>query len=65
MLEFAIIKKSKAPIKVIDLETGETYNSLNEAGFKLGYLTAVKVPARAYEEGEEFVLRGHRLRLLL
>lgn len=52
------------PIKVLDLATEEVYNSLEEAGRKLGYLTSLKVPEWAMDGDEEFVRRGRRLKIV-
>lgn len=54
----------RQPVKVLNLDTGETYSSLNEAGRKLGYLSAITLPKGTREKGDEFQSRGFRLRLV-
>lgn len=52
------------PLRIQNLETGEIYESCNEAGRRLGLLSAVNVPLKAKQSGSEFRSGGYRLKLV-
>jgi hypothetical protein len=52
------------PVQIANLDTNETYSSLQEAGRKLGYLSALVIPKNARDGGVEFQKRGYRLKIL-
>lgn len=54
----------KRPIRIQNLDTGEIYESANEAGRKLGLLSNVCVPKGARENGDVFRSGGFRLKLV-
>lgn len=51
-------------VKVMNLDTKEVYPSLTEAGYRLGYLSTLKVPANAWDGEVEFTRRGVRLKIV-
>jgi hypothetical protein len=57
-------ENQKRPIQIYNLDTDETYPSLQIAGLKLGYLGKLKVPAEAMESGSVFERRGYRLKVV-
>jgi hypothetical protein len=54
----------KEPVRVLNLDTGEEYPSLTEAGRRLDYTSALTIPRGRRESGYEFQSRGYRLRLV-
>jgi hypothetical protein len=54
----------KEPVRVLNLDTGEEYQSLNEAGRRLGYTSAITIPKGKRVSGYEFQSRGYRLKLV-
>lgn len=52
------------PIQIANLDTNEVYLSLQEAGRKLGYLSALAIPKNARDGGVEFQKKGYRLKIL-
>jgi hypothetical protein len=55
----------KRPIRIRNLDTGEVYSSLNEAGIKLGLISAIHVPVRVRRDGGEFQRGGCRLEMVI
>lgn len=51
-------------VRVKNLDSGEVYSSLTEAGYRLGYLSTLKVPPHAWEDDAEFTRRGVRLKII-
>lgn len=58
------VGREKRPIRIKNLDTGEVYQSANEAGRKLGLLSNVYIPRRARESGAEWRSGGYRLKLV-
>lgn len=55
----------RRPTKIMNVETGEVYPSLTAAGYKLGYLTTLKLPPHVLDDPEaEFTRRGVRLKIV-
>jgi hypothetical protein len=54
----------KRPIRVYNLDTGETYTSLNDAGRKLGLINPLTISKKIKESGEEFKRCGFRLKVI-
>lgn len=59
-----MLRSQSKPIQILNIDTGEIYKSLQDAGRKLGYLTPLHLPEYGYEPGVEFVRKGVRLRIL-
>lgn len=55
----------KRPTRIRNLDTGEVYSSLNEAGIRLGLMSAIRVPVRVKRNGGEFQCGGRRLEMVI
>jgi hypothetical protein len=53
----------RPPVRVKNLDTGEVYSSLTEAGRKLGFLSNLKVPKKV-GPGDRFEKGGVSLELM-
>lgn len=51
------------PVEIVNLDTGEVYRSISEAGRAFGYLSKLPIPKEVRENGGEFMVRGYRLRI--
>lgn len=53
----------RRPIKIINLDTGEVYDSLNIAGRRLGLINAIRIPERARTHGDVFIIGSYHLKI--
>lgn len=58
------LRRLRKPVRIVNLDTGDEYSSLNEAGRRLGYSSALTLPRQVRENGGEFKSRGYRLKLV-